>query len=365
MEVITIANQKGGCGKTITAVNLAAAISGMKKKVLLIDLDPQAHATLALGIKISDPLKSCYAIFEAFINRNVLDIPSLMHKKYNNLWVIGSHISLSTMEQKIAGVKNGVRLLSVALKENGLQQFDYVIIDTPPNLGFLTLNAIVAAERLIVPLDVSLFSLNGVNQINEILRISESTGLKRPSVKFLVTLFDGRSNFAKSFLQKAKELFGDELFHTTIRPNIKLRESTLVGKAIFEYAGYANGAKDYNGLALEIVPQFKGEPVDLKNVSANPDKSQAMFRLYAPDAKSVYVAGSFNDWVISEACAMKKLDNGIWLKVIPLPEGTYYYKFVVDGHWKEDPDNSLAENDKLGGRNSVLLVKANSSVTSS
>jgi septum formation inhibitor-activating ATPase MinD len=280
-----------------------------------------------------------------------------MQKKYDNLWVIGSHISLSTMEQKMAGVRDAVSLLSSALKSRDVVDFDYVVIDTPPNLGFLTLNAIVSASRLIVPLDVSLFSLNGVNQINEILAISESMGFARPAVKFLITLFDGRSNFAKNFLQRSRELFEDKLLSTVVRSNVKLRESALLGKAVFEYASSANGAVDYAALASEILPELKGKSISLETAVTDSGKSQSTFTLYAPEAGKVYVAGSFNGWAVSENCAMKKLDDGTWAIALPLPEGTHQYKFVVDGFWKEDPSNKLAESDSLGGRNSIVVVK--------
>lgn len=359
MEVITVANQKGGCGKTITAINLASCIASMNKRVLLIDLDPQSHATLALGIKIEDPSRSSYAVFEALINRNTLNLSRIIQKKYDNLWVIGSHISLSTMEQKMAGVKDAVQLLSSALLATEAENFDYIVIDTPPSLGFLTLNAIVMANRLIVPLDVSLFSMNGVDHINEILKISESMGFKKPIVNYLITLYDGRTNFAKNFLENAKQELGDRLLHTVIRPNIKIRESVLQGKSIFEYSYQANGSKDYLDLALEIAPGLKAEKtLSLKTLSKDTPKRQALFRVYAPEANEVHIAGTFNGWVTDEEYLMKKLDNGMWIKLLNLPEGTYHYKFVVDNQWIEDPNNSLVENDKLGGRNSVLLVKA-------
>src|SRR3989338_2257393 len=137
MNIIAVANQKGGCGKTITAVNLAGGLAGAGKNVLFIDLDPQSHATTAFGIERQDALKSSYGIFAAVLDGKNPDILSLMEQRYQNLWVIGSHITLSTMEQKMANIKGAVLVVANALKAEDIYKFDFIVIDTPPNLGFL------------------------------------------------------------------------------------------------------------------------------------------------------------------------------------------------------------------------------------
>lgn len=357
MNIIAICNQKGGCGKTITAVNLAGALAGLNKKVLFIDLDPQAHATSALGIKMSNSDKSIYAIFDAFLkNEKSTHFQPIINQRYDNLWTIGSHISLSTMEQKLAGIKDAVLVFSNALEQEKLVEFDYIIIDTPPNLGFLTLNAIHAAGRIIVPLDISIFSLNGVAQIDEILELSESMGFKKPDVSFLITIFDKRSNFAKNFLQNANERFSKQLMQTVIRSNIKLREAAQAGKVIFEYDRNSNGATDYHALAKELTPESKEEPIRIKEVHSEQRMTQTLFKLYAPKAQDVHLVGSFNNWGVDGNSLMKKLDSGSWIKIIPLAEGIYHYKFAVDGVWIEDPTNSITETNGLGGKNSLISV---------
>ncbi|MFH1867784.1 MAG: AAA family ATPase [Candidatus Omnitrophota bacterium] len=356
MNIIAVCNQKGGCGKTITAVNLAGALAGLDQKVLFVDLDPQAHATAALGITTKDPKRSIYTVFDSFLKNESAHIPSIMRQRYDNLWVVASHISLSTMEQKLAGIKDAVLVFYNALKQGVLAEFDYIIIDTPPNLGFLTLNAIHAAKRILVPLDTSMFSLNGVSQIDEILELSNSMGFKRPDVNFLITIYDKRSNFAKNFLQNANERFSKNLMHTIIRSNIKLREAAQSGKIIFEYDKKSNGATDYHALAEELIPKSKEKAVDKKESSSEAGSTQTLFKIHAPGAQSVYLVGSFNNWVADNNSLMKKLDNWNWIKIIPLPEGTYHYKFAIDGKWVEDPANSLTETNGLGGKNSLISV---------
>jgi len=361
MQVITITNQKGGCGKTITCVNLAGVIAGTGKKVLLVDLDPQAHATSALGINIQGSLKSSYAIFDTFINRiENKSISNIIQRKYENLYVIGSHLLLSTVEQKMANKPEAVLVLSRALKSKEFIDFDYILIDTPPNLGFLTLNAMIAADRMIVPLEVSLFSLNGVAQIENLLKISENMGIEKPEVRFLITMFDCRSNFAKQFLEKVQKEFGRRLFNTVIRANVKLREAARSGKVIYEYAPFANGSKDYINLAVELIPDLKNAPIDLKVTEEDLSKPSiepgVSFKLEAPKAKDVYITGSFNHWQVSDNYKMEKSEDGLWVKNLHMSSGRHLYKFVIDGVWKEDPQNTLVENDTMGGKNSVIKI---------
>lgn len=357
MKIISVTNQKGGCGKTITAVNLASALEGTGNKVLLVDLDPQSHASCSLGVKEPQAEKTSYFLFDEFIKGSVANIAAVMKQRSENMWVIPSHISLSTMEQKLSDKNNSILALLQIFKENDNHKFDYVILDTPPSLGFLTLNAMHAAKQVIIPIDVSLFSLNGVNQIFEILEISSTMGFKLPQINFLITIYDSRSNFSKNFIMKARNRFNDHLLKTIIRSNIKLREATLEAKTIFEYAPESNGAKDYLSLVQELVPALKGKRILIRPREKNIYKKDTIFKIYAPDAKSVHLVGSFNNWFTNTGASMKRLSSGAWTKTIPLPRGTYLYKFVVDNKWIEDPLNTITENDRFGGKNSIMRVQ--------
>jgi len=367
MKIISFANQKGGCGKTLTAVNMAGGLAAVGKKVLFIDLDPQAHASASMGFETVPMHESSYAIFDAFLKNEILDVKSLMRKKYKNLWVIPSHISLSTMEQKMSSAKDATLVLNILLKKQDFDMFDHIVIDTPPNLGFLTFNALHASTRVIVPLDTSIFSLRGVSYIKDILELSKNMGFQKPKVSYLINMYDGRSNFAKNFLVKAKERFGEDLLKTTIRPNIKLREAALEGKVIFEHAPSSNGAIDYTSLLKELSPDIQTEYITLRwetaAVKSEPvqteDKSdkKILFKINAPEAQAVYVAGSFNNWHIDKESLMKKLENGIWVKMLSLIEGDHRYKFVVDGQWVQDPNNEITEENDFGGKDSLISIK--------
>lgn len=359
MKIISCANQKGGCGKTITSVSLAGALAASGKKVLFIDIDPQAHASTAFGISVPDPTKTTYTLFNSFVTNENIDLRTLMYQRYTNLTVVPSHMSLSTMELKMSGLKDGTMALNKVLKNQIFNEFDHIIIDTPPNLGFLTMNAFHASHRVISPIDVSLFSMRGVEHVKEILAVSKSMGVETPRLHFLITIYDGRSKFAKNFLAKAQATFGIDLLKTTIRNNIKLREAADAGMVIYEYDPKSNGAKDYLSLARELIPYLGAGFVSLrKNIKGErgATKKKVTFKLTSPEAKEVNLVGNFNGWAIDNHSAMKKLETGEWIKTLRLPEGKYVYKFVVDGKWIEDPNNKEAEINEFGGKNSRLLV---------
>ncbi len=361
MKVISLANQKGGCGKTITAVNLAGALAAIGKKVLFIDLDPQSHGTSSFGIKSTDVNTSTYALFDSYLKGQPINLLSLIHPRYENLWVLGSHISLSTIEQKMSGSKEATTVIKNLLKQQEAASFDYVIIDTPPTLGFLTFNAVHASNMILVPIDTSLFSMNGVEHIREILKVSTHMGFEKPSIKFLLTSYDGRSNFAKKFMEEARTRYGSELLPSFIRPNIKLREAAQAGKVIFEYDPKANGAKDYTSLLNELFPSLKADFITLKKsreTSTTGELPKIIFKVDSPMAQEVYLAGTFNNWIVNKTSLMKKLENGTWVKILTLPEGDYRYKFVIDGKWVEDPANELSKENEFGGKDSILMVKS-------
>ncbi|MCM8823546.1 MAG: AAA family ATPase [Candidatus Omnitrophica bacterium] len=342
MKIVSFVNQKGGCGKTTSAVNLAWQLAERGNKVILIDLDPQAHATMYLGI---NPNLSSADLFEEFIKNPSVDLNKFIHSRGDNFFVIGSSLGLSSMEQMLSSRSDKLEVLVQILNNisNKIFNYDYCIIDCPPNLGILTLNALLASKYAIIPLGICELSLRGVNNLHSILGMLAEFKFKVPSPFYLITQLDMRYKFSEIFLKRVKETFDGRLLSTMIRTNIHLREAADAGKTIFEYRRDSRGAEDYRKLAEEIEKLTK-------------DISWVQFLLKANNLKEVYVVGEFNDWQKSENYKLRKLTPNTWFIDLPLRKGEYRYKFVADDRWFNDPLNTTVEDDAFGGKNSILRV---------
>lgn len=341
MITISSLNQKGGCGKTTTAVNLAAGLSRQGFEVLLIDLDPQAHASFSLsqtsGVTINRILKSI--IDGDFVPA---EDDSLYVPVADNFMFIPSHIDLVSVENSILNMDDRMNILKkyVASVE---KRFDYCVIDCPPNLGMLTLNAVSASSQAIIPITLCDFSLNGLNLIKNLLVIlKEKTG-RAPAPFYLLNQVDTRSNHAREFIEKAESRLGTLLLNTRIRNNIHLREAVSCGKHIFDHKPHSNGAEDFEKLALEI-----------SNINGRANWIPLFLRMKNLD--ELFVVGDFNDWQKNDNFRLHQGSEELWSCNIPLEKGRYRYKFVSGDRWFKDPHNQMAEDDSLGGVNSVLVV---------
>jgi len=339
MIILSLANQKGGCGKTTTAVNLAYALANKGRHVLMVDLDPQAHATFSLGIQ---PKYTSSDFFDNIINNRPFDYNSYLTNRANNLYVLPSSIGLSAVEQSLIEHENKLDVLSNALGKYEAA-FEYCIIDCPPNLGVLTLNALVASSYVIVPIGVCELSLKGVENLNNIIKILYEHKKVTPQIYYLLTQLDRRFKFSQSFYKKIQEYFGNTLLTTVIRTNIHLREAAASGLSIFEYKKDSRGSQDYRQLAQEI-----------EKISHPP--RLVKFILKGKEFKEVYLVGEFNDWAPCDTYKLKKIDDDTWAIDLPLKKGKYSYKFIADGRWINDPSNNLQEDDAFGGKNSVVMI---------
>ncbi|HPN88898.1 MAG TPA: AAA family ATPase [Candidatus Omnitrophota bacterium] len=366
MKVISIANQKGGCGKTTTAINLASALSAIGKKILLIDLDPQAHASLGLDIESQD---SIYNVISHLTPKKLVmdDIIKRVEERFD---IVPSNILVGTLEQELSDeIGRELKLLSVIepLKE----RYDYILIDCPPSLGILTVNAIRTSDEIIIPVETSRFSMQGVDHLMDIVNLIKDRLNHAVNCRVLITMFDSRLRHSFAMLATFKEKFKERLFDTIVHVNVKLKESAVLGRTVACYDKYCRGAKDYYSLAKEMLAreredfhQMRESSVLNKELSRKMQKIMAQeikdflptkFEIEAPGAKTVYITGSFNDWALDDACRLKE-NNGVWATDIPLRPGIHQYQFIVDGVWCEDPKNPRQEKNSFGDVNSIIEV---------
>ncbi|MCA9409517.1 MAG: AAA family ATPase [Candidatus Omnitrophica bacterium] len=252
MKIISIANQKGGCGKTTTAINLASALSLNGKRVLLFDLDPQAHASLGLDIESQD---SIYNVISRLTPRK-LKLENIIKKVENSFDIVPSNILVGTLEQELSDeIGRELKLMEVIKPIR--DQYDYVLIDCPPSLGILTINAIRVSEQLIIPVETSRFSMQGVEHLMDIVHLVKERLNHSVDCRILVTMFDSRLRHSFAMLSTFKERFNKLLFDTIVHINVKLKESAVMGKPVAFYDKYCRGSKDYYTLAKELIFEDK------------------------------------------------------------------------------------------------------------
>jgi chromosome partitioning protein len=250
MRIIAVANQKGGCGKTTTAINLSSCLALKGQKVLLIDFDPQSHATMGLGIEC-DPEKNIYHVI-APERTGAIGLDDVIVPVKENFDIAPSDTRLCAVEQELACVDGREKRLLEAI-EHLEKPYDFVIIDCPPSIGHLCFNALRASSEAIIPIDMSLFSLRGIAKLTDMMVMIENASGHVIAPRALVTMFDARTRYSQEVLQKVREKFEDKVFNTVIRYNIRLRETVDHGLPIGDYDKHAIGQKDYDALSEEVM----------------------------------------------------------------------------------------------------------------
>jgi chromosome partitioning protein len=356
MRVIALANQKGGCGKTTAATNLASALARLEKRVLLLDNDPQGHATLALGIQEREFTLGTY---DLYLTSDVLVEDACLEVE-PGLNLVPAGVELSAVEQALAGKRDRELRLRRTLSRSQLP-YDYVLIDNPPSVGLLTFNALLASGEVIIPVDASAFSLQAVRKLKETLAVLREKRGHDLVPHLLLSNYDTRPRFARRLAAEFEEQYDQELLETILHRSVRYHEAASAGRPVVRFDAGSRAALDIRNLAQELVAQ----EVNLEIVGLDhwmellhgPQVSgdRVHFLVDFPKAESVRLTGTFCDWS-AEGLALERRSDGLWECETILPAGRHEYRYVVDGVWRPDPHNHEIVSNAFGESNSLLEV---------
>jgi chromosome partitioning protein len=367
MNTIAIANQKGGCGKTTTAINLAAELGKRNERVLLIDMDPQGHASLGLGISE----RGHPGLHEVFSDEaSLYDV--ILSDVFQGMDLVPANIMLAAVEPLLTDQPGRERQLLEQLESlDGL--YEHILIDCPPSLGLLSINALRAANQVLTPVEASLYALEGVSQLVDIVNLLREKYRAEIPVKVLPTMFDTHTRFAQTVLQQLREQLPVDVSDAQIRHTVRAREAAFFGKPLCVYAPRCTAAEDYRSLAGEILDasaqpnvtlieqealiekQDTPEESSMNHNSEKIARQMVVLTFDDIDCNRLQLAGDFNNWMPDHNVETRNV-NGHWQKVFTAEPGVYEYRLLIDGKWQPDPTNPSEVPNELGGINSLLQV---------
>jgi len=364
MHIIAIVNQKGGCGKTTTAINLSAALGQEGARVLLIDMDPQGHASLGLGVAGAE-LAGLYELLKGELRLEQV----IQSGVTRGVDLVPGNISLAAAEHLLAEQPDRDRQLArhLALLED---RYDCVVLDCPPALGLLSVNALRAADRVVIPVEPSLYSLDGIERLQETLHLLAGQHDMQQSVTLLANMFDVRTRIARDMLEMLETQCPIDLCATRIRNSVCVREAACHGVPLAKHAPRAPVTGDFRNLAEEllgaVLQRVRSESVhaigtqpDTAPVAMQVDETsnlkEVVFRFDNTESNRIQIAGEFNNWVPDKDVETEILDGSLQ-KILRVSPGGYEYRLIIDGVWQQDPANPRAAPNDMGGYNSLLNV---------
>ncbi|MHB8534175.1 MAG: AAA family ATPase [Sulfuricaulis sp.] len=374
MKIIAIANQKGGCGKTTTAINLAACLGKKEKRVLLLDLDPQGHSSLGFGV-FNEAARDLYDVFTGEAKLEEIILPEV----FAGVDVVPATMTLAAAEHLPVRGDERERQLEIHLAPIR-DRYDYIVMDCPPSLGLLALNALAVSDLVLIPIEMSRFGLHGIDRMYEtITQLRERTG-REITIRVLPTLVDSRTRLCRHFLHEVGDRFADDVMPVMVQFTVRLKEAVHKGQPIIACDPTSTVAVQYDRLATELIACLGSNATDAAESADEGDarerrsvmerafeearsrrnphqgRQKTVLYLFGYEGRKVQLAGDFNDWIPDQGVTTRIVD-GVLEKTVMLMPGVYQYRYVVDGVWQEDPSNPEVVPNNTGGYNSILLVE--------
>jgi chromosome partitioning protein len=358
MRTLAVINQKGGCGKTTIAIHVAGALARVGKRVLLVDMDPQAHASLGLGIAGEQQGLTTYEL----LRDPDVTVTDAMREIRPGMCVVAGSTVLSGIEQELAGEAGREERLAQKLAHLPVGAFDFAIVDCPPSVGHLTFNALVAAEEVLIPVDASYFSMHGLAKLRETIGVIEEELKHALRVHVVCNNVDTRTHFSNDMLAEVEKLHSGVLLESFVSNSVRLKEAAVRGVTIFDLDASSKPALQFFALAQELI--HRAPLIETRDMAGWMEQLHGprrvaegvLFALDAPNATEVVVTGEIPGWPDEGKPLERDAADGLWKAVLEVPPGEYEYHFIVDGSWIRDPRNRDYTRNEFGRENSLLVV---------